>query len=308
MRFKGLDLNLLQALEVLLDERHVSRAAERMNMTQPAMSGALTRLRDYFDDPLLVKHGRQMIPTSHALSLRSRLKRVLADVDGLIAQMSHFDAATSERTFAVIASDYVVSLLFSRLSRRLRVEAPNISFAFFNPSEQSTRKFEQGEIDLLITPEHWMNSTKDAEVLYSEKQVILGSKDNPVMHSSRLSIEEFLSCGQVVSELGRVRRESYVESHLKDMDIPRRVVFRVSSFLAAPELLVDTALLTITHERFARQVAPRLGLKIADPPFDMPPMTQMMACHEARQDDPGVVWLKEMITQTVQEVNRTLGV
>ena len=299
MRFKGLDLNLLQALDVLLEERHVSRAAERMNVTQPAMSGALTRLREYFNDPLLLQHGKRMVPTPHALSLGPRLKRLLSDIDAVVAQLSHFDPATSERAFKVIASDYVISLVFSNLARFLAEKAPGISIDFRNPSERSIEQFEQGEIDLLISPEYMMRTSHAVEHLYDEDQVVIGSSHNALMSTGRISQDDFFASGHVVVELGRVRRDSYVETFFARIERKRHVAFRVSSFLAAPELVVGTPLLSVTHRSLARQYAQRLDIAIANLPFDLPPMKQMIASHEARKDDPGVQWLKQKIAKAV---------
>lgn len=299
VRFKGLDLNLLQALDVLLEERHVSRAAERLHITQPAMSGALTRLRQYFDDPLLVQHGKRMIPTSHALSLGPRLKRVLGEIDALVSQLGSFDPSLSDRNFRVIASDYVVAVLFSPLARILANQAPNISIEFLNPSERTAEQFEQGEIDLLITPEYIMHTRHEVTHLYDEDQVVVGWAENPVMAAGRMSEDAFFTSGHVIVELGRLRRHSYVESHLSKHERKRRVSMRVSSFLAAPELVVGTNLITVTHRSLANLYMGRLDVAIASLPFEIPPMRQLIACHEARTEDPGVLWLRRYIDLSV---------
>ncbi|HSI16835.1 MAG TPA: LysR family transcriptional regulator, partial [Sphingomonas sp.] len=106
MRFQGLDLNLLVALDVLIEERSVSRAAERLHLSQPAMSAALRRLRDYFNDPILAAHGKKMIPTPHALRLRGALRTLLTDVERMVSLSTQFDPATSQRRFRIGTSDY----------------------------------------------------------------------------------------------------------------------------------------------------------------------------------------------------------
>ncbi|WEK46309.1 MAG: LysR family transcriptional regulator [Candidatus Andeanibacterium colombiense] len=126
MRFKGLDLNLLAALSVLLEERSVSGAAARLHLSQPAISGALARLRGYFGDPLLVMQGKRMIPTAHAQALQPQLQAVLAQIDKLIAGAAQFDPPTAKRTFRISLSDYLITVLASGLVPRLRSEAPNI--------------------------------------------------------------------------------------------------------------------------------------------------------------------------------------
>jgi DNA-binding transcriptional LysR family regulator len=299
MRFKGLDLNLLQALDVLLEERHVSRAAERMHVTQPAMSGALTRLRQYFNDPLLTQHGKRMVPTPHAISLIPKLKRLLGDVDALVAQLSHFDPATSERSFTITASDYVVAIIFPYISKVMAEEASHISIEFANPSERSTERFEQGSIDLLITPEYMMRTEHPVGRLYDEEQVVVGCKSNPALATGHISEDDFFACGHIVVEMGRARRNSYVETYFNRLERKRKIKMRVASFLAVPELLVGTPHLSVTHKSLALRYAKSLDLAIATHPFDLAPMRQMIACHESRVDDPGVQWMKDQVFKSV---------
>jgi len=296
MRFKGLDLNILQALDVLLEERHVSRAAERLNVTQPAMSGILTR-REYFNDPLLVQHGKRMIPTAHALALIPKLKLVLGEIDVLVAQLSRFDIATSERTFKVIASDYVVSLLFKGLAGNLTQVGPNISIAFSSPTFTTVRQFEHGEIDLLITPEYLYQGDNKGHLLYEEEQVLVGWSGNPLLKSGRVSYEDFFNSSHIIVELGGVNVLSYVEQYMRHISDKRKIAMRVPSFIAALGLVVETDLLTITHKSLALAHAKNYDISIVPLPLDIPPMKQLLACHEARRSDPGVQWLMGEITK-----------
>jgi glyoxylase-like metal-dependent hydrolase (beta-lactamase superfamily II) len=126
MRFKGLDLNLLVALDTLVETRSVSRSAERMNLSQPAMSSALGRLRDYFKDDILVSHGKRMHPTAYAESLLPQVREALRGIEALIGTSTQFDPATSPRTFRLIASDYITAALVVPLVARLSEVAPNV--------------------------------------------------------------------------------------------------------------------------------------------------------------------------------------
>src|SRR5512139_3494743 len=126
MRFKGLDLNLLAALDVLIEERSVSRAAERLHLSQPSVSAALARLRDYFNDPLLEIQGKRMVPTARALQLVPMLKELLADVETMIMQARQFEPETSNRWFRICVSDYLATVLIARLVTSLQREAPGI--------------------------------------------------------------------------------------------------------------------------------------------------------------------------------------
>src|SRR4051812_31516925 len=122
MRFKGLDLNLLLALQVLLEERSVTRAARRLNVSQPAMSAALARLRDYFDDELLVAHGKRMHPTAHAERLAGPVAQLLGDIDGLLTANARFDPRETRRRFVIVASDYITTAVIGPLTQRLATD------------------------------------------------------------------------------------------------------------------------------------------------------------------------------------------
>ena len=155
MRFKRLDLNLLVVLDALLRERSVTRAAKELNLSQPAMSAALARLREYFNDDILVAHGKRMVPTAHAQDLAPKVARALLDIETLIEAAAVFDPASSERVFRICASDYVTVVLLQPLLVALEKSAPGIGFEISPPSPEALQQLEHGEIDFLLTPEEF---------------------------------------------------------------------------------------------------------------------------------------------------------
>ena len=148
MRFNGLDLNLLVALAVLLEERSVSRAAERLHLSQPAVSAALARLRAYFGDPLLVPQGRRMVPSAEALAMRRELEAILDSVSNLVVRSAGFDPTTSRRTFRICASDYLLAVLFPKLIPELARLAPAVGLDQMPPSKEARVALDRGELDL----------------------------------------------------------------------------------------------------------------------------------------------------------------
>lgn len=290
MRFKGLDLNLLHALDMLIEERSVTRAATRLNLSQPAMSAALARLRAYFDDPLLVAQGRQMIPTAEALSLREEMAPILANLDRLIARSTRFDPATSKRTFRICASDYLVAVLFPRIVAALQARAPYLSFDLLPPSEQAQIGLERGEVDLLLTPEDHCVAGHPTRLLFEEDHVVAGWEENPLMQEA-ISVTDFTEAGHVVVRIGQVNRASFAENQLEEIGIERRTEMTVASFTSVPDLLVGTNRLAVMHRRLARLMAARLPLKWQELPFPFPKMRQMIQINSARQEDAGLAWL-----------------
>ncbi|MFK8050464.1 MAG: LysR family transcriptional regulator [Halioglobus sp.] len=297
MRFKTLDLNLLVALDALLDEQSVTRAAERVHVSQPAMSAALARLREHLNEPLFVQHGKTMIPTAAALRMKEPLKELLQSIDILVTQGSHFDPATSHRRFRIATSDYLLAVLFPALIHRLDREAPGIGMDCIQPSELTHALLDQGALDLFIGPEELVSPEHPTELLIKEKYVVVGWSKNPVFKQGSISAEDFYEAGHVVVEIGRQARTSFAEAHLQQSNRKRRIDMRVSSFLIAPEMVVNTMKLTVMHERLAKMFANRLEIAISALPFEFPVMREMIQYQHSRQNDDGLRWLIDQLKQ-----------
>ncbi|MBW8842349.1 MAG: LysR family transcriptional regulator [Sphingomonadales bacterium] len=296
MRFQGLDLNLLVALDVLIEERSVSRAAERLHLSQPAMSAALRRLRDYFHDPILSAHGKKMIPTPHALGLRGALRDLLTDVERMVSLSTQFDAATSQRRFRIGASDYLSIVLFTHLVPELEQVAPGVSLELVPPSDAMMAMLDQGELDLMITPAEHVSPDHPTELLFEERHVVAGWTGNPLVHGP-LSEEDFLAAGHVAVEIGRLRPTSFAEKFLREQGKERRIEILVSSFAVAPEMLVNTRRLAVMHERLARAYAQRIAIRFVEMPFAFPMMREMLQYNRTRSEDAGLRWLIDLIKQ-----------
>ena len=290
MRFKGLDLNLLVALDALIEERSVSRAAQRLNLSQPALSASLARLRDFFGDPLLVSQGRRMIPTAEARAIQLELKPILGNIEELIARSTMFDPATSDRVFRISASDYLVAVLFPRLMPALEWEAPHIGLDLVAPSQDAQTALERGELDLLLTPEEHCVPGHPAELLFEERHVVAGWNENPLL-AKPMSQAEFFSAGHVAVRVGQVNRASFAETHLDGLAGPRRVEIVAASFTTVPDLLTGTHRLAVMHERLARLTAQRLPIAWQDLPFPFPAMREMVQYNRTRGEDAGLRWL-----------------
>ncbi|OLS63576.1 Nodulation protein D 2 [Pseudomonas putida] len=156
MRFKHLDLNLLVALDVLLEEQNITRAAERLHMTQSATSGVLGRLRTYFEDDLLVQVGRKMMLTPLARDLEIPVREVLLKIQTSITAKPVQDIAESKRHFRIMASDYLISVLFAEVIREVNQQAPLMTFELISPGETAREMLMRGEVDLMIAPDHYI--------------------------------------------------------------------------------------------------------------------------------------------------------
>ncbi|WP_315761129.1 LysR family transcriptional regulator [Sphingomonas sp. Y38-1Y] len=294
MRLNQFDLNLLVAFDVLVEERNVTRAARRMNVTQSAMSAALKRLREAFDDDILVQNGRRMLPTSNALVLAPQVSAAILELRSILSTGMAFEPGQSKRVFRLIASDYITTVLISPLLPRLEAEAPGIRLDITLPRSNIGAMLEHGEIDLLISPETFLEADHPRELMFEERHVVVGCARNPVF-ARAMTEADFYGCGHVAVSVSR--DGTFIENWMRQRGDGRRIEVLCASFIQAPWMLPGTQRLALMHERLARVMAPGLGLAIAEPPIELPVMREMMQHHRARSTDRGLAWLRQRIAE-----------
>lgn len=292
MRLDQFDLNLLIALDVLIEERSVTRAADRLNLTQSAMSAALKRLREAFSDPILVQHGKRMVPTPGALSLAPHVSAALLNLRGILASGMHFEPAQSRRRFRIVASDYITTVLIGPALRALQSEAPGVQVEITLPRSDILEMLDDGEIDLLISPEEFLSPVHPRELVFEERHVVVGCADNPLLHRP-IALRDFYDSGHVVVSVSR--DGTFIDNFLRGAGEQRRIEVICAAFAQVPYMLPGTTRLALMHERLARELAPQLGLAIQEPPVALPVMREMMQFHSARAADRGLAWLRERL-------------
>jgi LysR family nod box-dependent transcriptional activator len=300
MRFNGLDLNLLVALQVLLEERSVTRAARRLNISQPAMSAALNRLRDYFQDDILVAHGKVMHATPRAEALMAPVRKTLADLDQLLTSTTGFSPESSQRTFRIVASDYIAASVIGPLAQRLTQSAPELRLELMLPCEEAAQLVMSGQADLTITPEEFLDPDQPAELLCEEPQRVVGWSENPAFAGGCISAQDFARLGHVAVHVGSNRVPSFADGMLDRLDRPRRIDITCGCFTLVPWLLTGTQRVAVLHQRLARQAAARFPLVHVALPFEFPVMREMIQFHRARTDDAGLQWLRTQLKLQAQ--------
>ncbi|MDE2441905.1 MAG: LysR family transcriptional regulator [Betaproteobacteria bacterium] len=292
MRFKGLDLNLLVALDMLLDERNVTRAAQRMNVGQPAMSAALARLRDHFGDDLLAVTGRRLMPTALAETLRQPLREAILQIEAVVGMERNFVPATSQRHFAIEMPDYLVPVLLPVLTRRLSHAAPGIVLELRSPSRDPSALLHKGELDLLITPGIYSDPDYPSEVLASTHLVLVGWADNPDLQQQP-SLATVRRLQQAIVPFDRIRLARLLtEDQLELYGGKGRVGLIVPNFSCIPPSLVGTNLISLLDARLAATLIQNLPLVVWDVPIAMPTMDDVMMFHPLRDHDGGLQWLR----------------
>jgi LysR family transcriptional regulator, nod-box dependent transcriptional activator len=305
MRFKGLDLNLLVAFAALMETRSVSRAAERLNMSQPAMSAALGRLRAFFDDELLIARGKRMHPSAFAEGILPQVEEALRTLESMMATPTEFDPATSQRVFRICASDYVVASVLRPLVAAIAEEAPAVKLDIILPSEDALAQLDQGKIDLMVTPEYVVSSDHPSELLYEERQVVVGWSRNPLMLGD-MTEDDFFASGHVAVAVGSTRTASFADRQLEISGRKRRIEVIAPFFTAVPWLLEGTMRLAIMHERLFGALEGRFELAAREIPFAMPEMRQMVFYHEAREGDAGLAWLRSKLSRSIVSFSHRL--
>jgi DNA-binding transcriptional LysR family regulator len=291
----GVDLNLLLALDALLSERNVTRAAEQLSVGQPAMSASLGRLRKYFDDPLLVREGRTLVPTPLALSLTPLVREAMGATEAVFGRQSGFDPLTDRRSFTIMASDYVTLILLRPLVAQLAREAPlqtvNVVPVCADFAEQLRRR----QIDLLVLPPEMagLRSAFPRLHLFDDRYVLVADPDNEAVGDS-LTAEEFSRLPYVAYSGGPL--PSIAESQLDSLGIPHRAEISTQSFVIAPFLVSGTPFVALVHERLALHVAQQTRLRILEAPAALRPISEALFWGPWHTDDPAHRWLRERIS------------
>ncbi len=298
MKLDAINLNLLFALEALLAEGSVTRAATRVGVTQPSMSNALAQLRRLFDDPLLVRDGAKMVPTARARELATPLADAMLRLRTAIEGPPTFDPESAETRFRIIANDYIEWLIAPRLLRRLGRIAPRVQIRFDRPStlfEMPADSLASGAADAALGfyDETRLAGTKLlAQKLLEERMVcVLRSGAAP----QRLTTREYFKRSHIRLIYGSEGSEGLLDVVLRSAGKQRNVAVVVASFLAIPAVAASTDLVGVIPQRLARHAARRLPLRMFDAPMIVPRTPVTLIWHEHRQWDPGHAWLRAEI-------------
>lgn len=302
MRFHKFDLNLLVALDVLLKEQSVTRTAEALHLSPSAVSNSLGRLREYFDDELLVQIGRKMELTPRAEGLRESVRDLLLRFDSTIAAPAAFEPHTSDRLFRIFSSDYTQMVLGPALMTLAARQKSTVRFEFAPQVAQPHRDLERGEADLLIIPTGFMSPDHPREVLYKESFVCMVWRDGELARGE-LTFERYVAAEHVVMQPGSGRTDAFEGWFLKRYGITRRVQVLTYSFITLAALLVGTNRVATVHERVARRLASVWPLEIRPTPMAIDAMEQAMQWHKFRTNDPGLSWLRSLVSEAARRID-----
>lgn len=301
MHFRNLDLNLLVVLDALLAEQSVSRTAERLNLTQPAISNALARLRQHFQDDLLVRLGRQLVPTPLAQTLREPVRDALLQIQSIADARPSFDPATEKRQFTVVSSDYVTVTLIAEALRVLAVAAPGITIASVPITERNVAGLIRGEADLMIAPGTALMAEHPSLLVFEETFTCIAWSRNAKARAP-MTLKQYLDHSHVVAAFEDASMSPFDTAHLRSLGHERRIGAVIPSFTLLPYCVVGTSHIATIHTRLAKLAARAMPLKIIAPKIDFPVVREKLQWHRNRERDPANMWLRNFLIETAAKI------
>ena len=291
-----LDLTLLITLEALLTERNVTRAAARLHLSQPAVSAQLSRLRDLFDDPLLIPAARGMTPTAKAESLLAPLRLALDQVRAAVSSQEGFVPSTSDLVLSIACTDYLQSVVVNALVVELRTRAPGMRVALRNLDHaQRDAQMARGDVDLALMTPQAAPATLRGRRLFAERYVLIGRRGHPGLRRP-LTVEKFAGLEHVVVSLQGGQFATPVDDVLAALGHRRKVMLSAASFLFVPEIVSRSDFVALVPRRLVEHdehMKNRLDIRAC--PFPVDGFDVGMVWHERSQGHAGHRWVRELI-------------
>jgi DNA-binding transcriptional LysR family regulator len=312
VNLKNIDLNLLVYLDVLLRERNVTRAAESLGISQPAMSNGLRRLRKLFSDPLLVRTSSGMSPTERAENLQPMVREVVASIKNVVQPDRQFDAASADRVFRIAVSDYGESTLLPHMLRRMRSDAPDVTLDILTPSDVSYQDLERGSVDLVINRFDELPQSFHQRPVWRDGFSCIFSHQNPIR--SKFNLESYLEAGHVwVSKTGMgigvgmepdaIQSLGWVDEALARLGKKRRIRVFTRHYIAAMRLADLRDLIITVPSRAANLLKDDPSVVIVPPPFEIPKLELTMAWSPLLQHNPAHQWIRRLIVDVAHDVD-----
>jgi DNA-binding transcriptional LysR family regulator len=301
---RQVDANLLLSLHALLEERNLTHAGTRMTMSQPAMSGALARLRKHFDDELLVRTGRGFDLSPLAEQLRPVVAEAVEAAEALVGNERDFDPTSSTKQFDVSMSEYAMTVLSEPLTRLMQEQAPGCSVSF--DSTPGSRELFESQLmkrDLIVAPLGFDFAGR-TQPIFTDELVCLVARSNRWLRDGALTIEDLRAMPHAVAEFlaaGDRRRPLEIEAAEKGLG-DRTVLVQVTSLLTLPFAVAGTDMCAFVPARLAHHCLEMLDLVVATTPLDAVQITEAAHWHPRRADDPAGVWLRRLLYDVAVDV------
>lgn len=298
MRINRLDLNQLGSLDALLTHRNVSRAAQQVHLSQPAVSASLARLRDYFGDPLLVPAGRGFTLSPFAASLVQPVRDLLLQAQALTRRRPEIDLSRIERNVTLVGSDYVFEALLAPLFQRAAREAPGLRFELRPVGGYRPQELDDSEVDLVLSSASTVSPLHPFELLLRDTFSCVAWEGNTAV-GRQLSRATFLRLGHVAAQLGQGRIPTLDQLAFDAQGIARRVEIRVPSFTQVARCVMQTERIATLHTSLAHRLARVWPLRVLRCPVEIPPLVIALQWHRYQSDDLAIQWVRRALHEVV---------
>ena len=300
---RRIDINLIAVLDAILTEMNLTRAGEMVGMTQPAVSGALARLRQQYDDPLLVRVGRNFVLTEKAEALKPLVAEAMTEISRTFEIMPNFDPSTSTRTFSIAASDYAMAQMSSTLIGLIKDVAPNVHVDFTElPSDRSLSAVDLLRRDVIVAADGVGIAGKHKS-LFSDNFVCLADANNRWLKNGEFTLEDLKEVRMAKITFGE-RVSTPIDKVLSQAGIVAKDAVLLRGFLSIPFAVAETEMVGFVPERVAKQFASGLGLVVAKTPLPAFTLIEAVHWHPSKNDDPAIKWLVSMLRKTSEIVDR----
>jgi len=314
MNISKIDLNLLIYLDVLLREKNVTRAASQLNITQPAMSNGLKRLRTLFNDPILVRTSDGMVPTERARVLAPAIRKILLELEEALQGDEDFNERSSQRVFRLMASDYAASTLIPKLLKLLNKVAPNVTIDIMTPSDVTFHDVEAGKIDMAINRFEELPQSFHQKSVWRDSFSCLLSANNPIV--SKFNLNSYLSAKHVwVSKTGfgvgvgmnpnDVQKLGWVDEALSRLGKKRDIKVFTRNYHVAMQLAFEDNLIATLPTKAALLHEDDSNYVIVKPPFEIPDMELKMIWSPLLHHDTSHIWFRKLVIEAANEIQQT---
>jgi DNA-binding transcriptional LysR family regulator len=302
MNLKETDLNLFIAFDVIYTEKNLTKAGQVLGITQPAVSNALSRLRELFGDDLFIRTSKGMIPTPVANQIIKDVRSALSLIQNTISETEKFDPSIAEMTFKISIGDSSEYRLLPLLIKELAEIAPKIKVeTYLTPRKEAPRELASGTIDFSIDPPVHSDPHLKHEKIYEEDYVMIVRKDHPILNLKEITIEDYLKLSHIHIS-NRKTGLGHVDMALYRLGLSRDISLRAQHFLVAPYIVEQSDLAITTTKGFAvdRDLAWR------ELPFEIEPLILHLYWHEAKDSDPSTKWMKELMLKTYGKLQKVI--
>ena len=302
MNLKETDLNLFIAFDVIYTEKNLTKAGQVLGITQPAVSNALSRLRELFGDDLFIRTSKGMIPTPVANQIIKDVRSALSLIQNTISETEKFDPSIAEMTFKISIGDSSEYRLLPLLVKELAEIAPKIKVeTYLTPRKDAPRELASGTIDFSIDPPVHSDPHLRHEKIYEEDYVMIVRKDHPILSLKEITIEDYLKLSHIHIS-NRKTGLGHVDMALYRLGLSRDISLRAQHFLVAPYIVEQSDLAITTTKGFAvdRDLAWR------ELPFEIEPLILHLYWHEAKDSDPSTKWMKDLMLKTYGKLQKVI--